>query len=215
MALDHFLKPAVERGCGDAPVPERIGGDGRLHELVQILAAQCRDGDHRQAAQLRQGFTQSELQLSQARLLVFHPIPFVERNDKRTALLLHEIGYLQILLLERRLGIDDQNHHFGKADGAQGIGDRELFKPVVDPGFLAQSGGVPQLDRLSLKGPVGGDGVPRDARFGTGEHAFLSQERVDERRFAGIGPADDGKPQRTVSRSFLPLAWRFTSLSFK
>src|SRR5687767_10901319 len=29
MALDHFLKPAVERGCGDAPVPERIGGDGR------------------------------------------------------------------------------------------------------------------------------------------------------------------------------------------
>ena len=54
---------------------------------------------------------------------------------------------VQILLLERDRGVEEHDHDFGEAHGAQRVGDRELLELVLDPGALAQAGGVEELDR--------------------------------------------------------------------
>ena len=44
--------------------------------------------------------------------------------------------------------------------------------------------------------PVDGDRIAGDAGFRSGEQALLADQRVDQGRLAGVGPADDGDPHR-------------------
>ena len=88
--------------------------------------------------------------------------------------------------------IDD----LGKADGAQAVGDRQLFQLFLHPGLAAHAGGVEQLDRAAVPVPVDRDGIAGDAGFRAGQQPLLADQRVDQRRLAGIRAADDGDAHR-------------------
>ncbi len=105
-----------------------------------------------------------------------------------------------------------QHDDLGKADGAKGVAGRKLLGVVGDFGAAAQACGVEQLHVAAVPGEVAGDGVARQSRLGSGDHAILAEDRVDERRFAGIGPADDGDAKRALRLGFFGLAG-FTATS--
>ena len=50
-----------------------------------------------------------------------------------------------------------------------------------------------------------GDGIARQAGFGPGDHAVFTEQRVQQRGFAGIGPAHNGKAERAFFIFFLWL----------
>jgi hypothetical protein len=43
-----------------------------------------------------------------------------------------------------------------------------------------------------------GDRIAGDAGFGPGQQPIFAEQAVDQRRFAGIGAADNGDPDRLV-----------------
>jgi hypothetical protein len=92
--------------------------------------------------------------------------------------------------------IEHDHHNFGKADGAQRIGDGKFFELFLDAGLAAQSGGVEQLDLAALPFEIHGNGIAGDAGLGSGQQPFLAQKPVDQGRLAGIGTPDNGNPQR-------------------
>ena len=53
----------------------------------------------------------------------------------------------QILALDLERGIDQHDHAIGKADGAQGVGHRELLDLAGHARFAPDAGRVPQGDR--------------------------------------------------------------------
>jgi hypothetical protein len=82
---------------------------------------------------------------------------------------------VQVLLLEGDGGVQHDDDDFGEADGAQPVGDGELFQLLLDPGSLAHAGGVEQLEfRPSAPFPFDGDGVAGDAGLGPGQQALLA-----------------------------------------
>ena len=135
-------------------------------------------------------------QLADLAALALDQIPLVDRDHQRAALALDQIGDAQILLLEAVLRIHHQHHHFGKADGAQGIGDRQLLQLLLDTRAAAQACGVEHAKRAALPDDVDGDGIPRRAGLRAGQKPLLAEQLIDQRRLAGVGPADDGNADR-------------------
>ena len=73
-------------------------------------------------------------------------IPLGDADHQRAALALDQVGDAQILLLEQMLGIHQQHHHLGEADGVDRVGDRELFELLLDPRRPPQARGVVQTE---------------------------------------------------------------------
>ncbi len=92
-----------------------------FHQPIKAPAGEGGNRHHRDTAYLRQGLAEIGAQFRQPRLRIVHQIPFVERQHRRPALVGNEIGNLQVLLLQRRGGVHQQDHHLGKADGTQGV----------------------------------------------------------------------------------------------
>jgi hypothetical protein len=74
--------------------------------------------------------------------------------------------------------------------------DGEFLELFLDAGLAAQSGGVEQLDLAALPFEIHGNGIAGDARLGSGQQPVLAEKPVDQGRLAGIGPPDNGDPQR-------------------
>ena len=89
-------------------------------------------------------------------------------------------------------GIHQQHHHFGKADGVDGVGDGKLFQLLLDARRPPQARGVVQAERSAPPLQLACDGVAGDAGLGAGEHAVLAEQPVHQRRLAGVRPPDDG-----------------------
>ena len=142
-------------------------------------------------------------QLGERAGLTFAQVPFAHADHQRAALALDQIGDAQILLLERLLGIHQQHHHFGEADGVERVGDRELLELLLDLRAAAHARGVVEAEGAALPVEIDRDGVARDAGLRPGEQALLAEQAVDQRRLAGVGPADHGdadRPRRIVVR---------------
>jgi hypothetical protein len=69
-------------------------------------------------------------------------------------------------------------------------------EPLLDPCPAAQPRGVDQFHRPPLEGPGDADGVPGEAGFRARQQAFFAEQAVDQRRLAGVGPADHGETQK-------------------
>ena len=68
----------------------------------------------------------------------------------------------------------------------------EIKQPDIDAA-TAKAGGVDQAHAPAGRiAPFMRDGVARQARLGTGDHAFLAEKCVDQRRLADIRSADNG-----------------------
>ena len=135
-------------------------------------------------------------QIAQRLLLVLDEVPLVDRDDERTALFGDHVADGQILLLERPFGIDQQHHDFGKADGAHGIAGRKLFRQFADAHLAPQACRIEDADSVTFVDDVARHAVARQSGLGAGDHAVFAQQRIDERRLAGVGTADDGDADR-------------------
>ncbi len=114
------------------------------------------------------------------------------------------VGDLQVLDLEPARAVEQQHDHLGEIDRAAGVGDRELLELVLDLGLLAHPRGVdqphrPHLAVRRLPFPVDRDRIAGDPGFRPGDQPFLLDDPVDQGRFAGIGPADDGELERRIA----------------
>ena len=150
-------------------------------------------------ADLRQPILNEFPQLLELLLLVAHEVPFVDGNHEGPPLVRHHLADRQILLLEGMLGIDQQHDDLGEADGAHGVAGGQLLRHLAHARLAPEPRRVEQADRPVAPGEVGGDGVACQARLGTGDHPLLAQQRVDQRRLAGVGTADDREADGAVA----------------
>ncbi len=173
-------------------IPGLLDLEDRRHQPVEVAALHSTDRHHRHAAHLRQQFLALLAQLGESAVLVLDEVPFVDRDDHGAALAFDQIGERQILLFEGDRGIEQQHHHFGVLDGAEGIADGELFELLLDASLTADAGGVDEVDDAAFPLPRHHDRVARDAGFRAGEQPLFADHAIDQRGFAGIGAADDG-----------------------
>ena len=177
-----------------------MGRAHRLHQGFRAGAVERRQSHGRHAPGLRQCRFEPVGQAAQRGASVFDHVPFVDRDHQGAALVERQPGDGEVLLVEDGLGLDHQDHHMAPADGIDRVRGCQFLHRVGDARAAAQPGGIDQHDRLAAMGGGDGDGVARDAGLGTGEHALLAQQPVDQRRFADIGAADDGDADRPVGR---------------
>ncbi len=199
MALDRVGEPAVEPGSGDALVPRGVGLADGGEQGIGPLPGQARHRHQRDAGQLGQEAGRLLGKVGAPRLAIGDEIPPGEGDDDGAALLLDEVGDLEVLLLEGLAGIDGEDHHLGEANGAQRIADGELLQLRLDARLATKAGGIEQAERLAAPGPVDGDGVTGDAGFRAGQQPLLAEDTVDQRRLADVRPADDSDAERWAS----------------
>ena len=173
-----------------------VGGDDRLHELVDVGAGQARNGNHARSAQLRQETVGLGAQFARLVAFVGDQVPLVEPDDQRPALLLDQIGERQVLLFERDSGVEHEHDHFRETHRPQRVGDGELLDLAHDARPSAQASGVEDLELPPAPFGVKPDTVARDAGLGAGQQAVLPEDAVDKRRLAGVGPPEHGDAQR-------------------
>ena len=86
------------------------------------------------------------------------------------------------------------------------VGDRELLELLLDARLAPHAGGVVQRKLRPLPVEIDRDRVARDAGLRPGEQALLAEQTVDQRRLAGIRPADHRDADRAVAaRSLVGL----------
>ena len=168
-----------------------MGGEDRLHQPVEIGPRQRRARHQRHPARLGQRFLHRRAQLPRHLRPVLDQVPLVDREHQRPALFLHHPGELQILLLERVGRVDHEHDRLGEAHRAQRVGRRQAFELARHLRLAPETGGVDQAHCAALPGPRHGDRVAGDAGLGAGQHPLFAEQAVDQRRFAGVGPAED------------------------
>ena len=112
----------------------------------------------------------------------------------------------RILFLERLFRIHQQHHHFGEANGIEGVGDGQLFELLLDAGATPHASGVVDAEALAVPGQLDRDGVPSNAGFRPRQQPLLAEQAVDQRRFPGIGAADHGNADGTWCPGLLAAA---------
>ncbi len=173
-----------------------MGLDHRLQQLVDMRAGEAGKRDHPDAAQLRQQPVGLGAQLLSGEALVLDEIPFVETDDDRPALALGEIGEREILLLEGDRRVEQQNDDLGEAHGAQRVGDGELLQLLHHARLAAQARRVEQLQLAVAPARREADGIAGKAGLGAGQQPLLAEDAIEQRRLAGVGPAEHGDAQR-------------------
>ena len=192
--------------CGVA-LRESIAGLVRSQAAIPVvatghppLARRTRYRHQRRACHLRQQPVAHFRKARNGAGLVRQQIPFVDSEDDGAALARHQVGDGQVLLLERRQGVDHHDDAVGEADGRKRGGDTHLLQRLARHArFLAQAGGIVQQHFAVFYPPGRGDGVAGQARFRPGEGAFLTQKLVEEAGLADIGPSHQRQAQRLVA----------------
>ena len=115
-------------------------------------------------------------------------------------------------MLKPASGIEQQHDHFGKVHRVACVRHRELFELVDHQRLLAHPRRVDQPDHAVLvqlgivPDPVDCDRIAGDPGLGSGQQPVFAQERIDQRRFTGVGPPDDGELERgAIERFFVFL----------
>ncbi len=130
---------------------------------------------------------------------ILDQIPFVGGEDDGAAFACDQIGDGQILLFERRRRVDHHDDAIGEADGVQRAGDRHLFQHMTGGArAAAQTSRVVKQNGAAVRLPGCGDRIARQSCFRPRQRTFGAEDKVEQARFADIGSADDGQPQRPL-----------------
>ena len=105
------------------------------------------------------------------------------------------------------LRVEQHHHHLGELDRPQPVGDRQLLELPLHLRLLAHAGGVEDAERRAA--PV----RPRTAiasrvmpGLRPGQQPLVAEDGVDQRRLAGVRPADDRDLDRPPGRQRRALA---------
>jgi len=107
-----------------------------------------------------------------------------------------------VLVGQAFTGINQQHHNMRQFNRLQRLDGAEFFhrfgntRPTPDPGSVNQF--------ILLAIPLGkdADGIAGGAGLVKGQHTIFPEDAVNQRRFAHVGPADDGQPQQVFVHSF-------------
>ena len=91
--------------------------------------------------------------------------------------------------VDGRSGVDDEDDDDGAVDGLTRSLDADLLDGVVG---VAQAGGVDEAEVIVAELDCLFDGVAGCAMYVADYGAVIADESVEQRRFAGVGGADDG-----------------------
>ena len=167
--------------------------------MIEPFAGARRYRDDRHALDLRQhAIDQLAQPLANVPDCALDQIDLVEADDDGATFALDEIGNPDVLLLERRLRIDEDDHHFGKTDGVERVGDREFLELLLDARAAAQSGGIVDAQMPPAPVQIDRNRIARDAGFRPGHQPLFAEQSVDQRGLAGIGTPDHGDADRLV-----------------
>ncbi|MCY1364914.1 hypothetical protein D9M69_517370 [compost metagenome] len=128
-------------------------------------------------------------------MAIFDQIPFIKRDNRRTAFANDQIGNLQILFFKRDRCIKHDDNNLSKANRTQAIGNGKLFELFLRARFAAQTGSVEKLDVASAPFPVNGNRVTRDTGFRAGQQTVFAKHRIDHGGLARIRTSNNGYAQ--------------------
>ncbi len=133
----------------------------------------------------------------------FDKIPFVHADDQRASFPLDKIGNAQVLLLERLLRVDQQDHHLREPNCIEPVGDREFLELLLDPRPPPQPGSIVNPEVPVVPSQIDGDSIAGNAGFGAGEQPLLTQQAIDQGGFSGVRPAHHRDADERLSRRLL------------
>ena len=146
-----------------------------------------------------------------ARLLVGR-VPLVHRQHHRAAALEHVARDVRVLLGDAGRGVEQQDGDVRRLDRLQRLDDGEEFDRLAGLAAPAQARGVDQRVAPAAALERHLDRVARGAGLVEGDDALLAHQRVDQRRLADVGAADDGDAGMA---SFFLLALGFLGKFFQ
>ena len=129
-------------------------------------------------------------------------------SDQRAAGLEDEPGQVRVLLGHALARVEQQDHDVGVLDRLQRLHDRELLDRLEHLAAPADARGVDQRVATLVALEVEVDRVARRARLVEGDDALLAEQRVDQRRLADVGAADDRDLDPAVGVALLVAAPR-------
>ena len=119
-------------------------------------------------------------------------LPLVEHHDDRAPAGVDAFGESLVLTGDALGGVDHEEGDVGVVDRPQGTHERVVLGGVVDPRATAHPGGVDEDDRAVLGVDERVDRVAGRAWQVVDDRAIVTDEAVEQRRLADVGPADDG-----------------------
>jgi hypothetical protein len=171
---------AIRRGLGEVPL-----------QILDPVAGQCRDHEHRVE---RSGARQFVGEREQA--VAPHQVDLVEREDRRPLPPRQPLDDVAGIGVDAVRGIDEQHGAVGVGGAGPGGGDHR----PVEPASRREDAG--RIDKHELRLPRHRDAEqaePRRLHLGGDDRQFAADEAVEQRRFAGVGRADqrdDGAARR-------------------
>ena len=100
--------------------------------------------------------------------------------------------------------VDDEQHRVGERDRDLGLAGDPLGEPA---GVRVPASGVDDGEGPAVPERVVGDPVPGHARHVLDHGLAASDDPVDQRRLADVGPADDGEDRHGEGRLGGPSSW--------
>ena len=129
-------------------------------------------------------------------LLALHEVDLVQDQVARRPLLLQPLDDRLRLLPDAAFGIDDQGHDVGVLGALPGGGDHGALEPALGDAEDARRVDQHDLRAAAILRKIGhGDADHAHARglhLGRHDRDLRADQRVDQRRLAGVGRADDG-----------------------
>src|SRR5690606_10785693 len=180
----RLSQPSIEVRRRHAPVPGLIDLHHGAEEPVESTLRQGGYGHKGDARDLRQLFGRRFPQLAQQRLLFRDEVPFVDGDYERAAFLGDEATEGEVLVLERRLCIDQQDDNLCETDRAERIGGRELLRSFGHLRLAPQPRRVDQAQLPPAPCEIDRDGVTRETGLWAGQQTLLAEQGIDQCRLA-------------------------------
>ena len=133
----------------------------------------------------------AQLRANPIPLIGLNAVPFIQSNHQRSARLDALTQQVQILLHQAFVGVHGQDHHLGIGNRLQRFDDRKLFHGLTDILAFAHPSGINERVVSAPTLVVDIDAVPGGTRLVVDHHPVLTQQSIDERRFAHVGTADN------------------------
>ena len=186
---ERRLQRPDELGCGQSGHRRRIRPIDRGEQASDSLALACRN--RVQLGKAQETELALELALDPRTRVGIGRVPFVDGDHQRAPGLEDVPGDMRILLGNSLLRIEQQDDDVCVRYRLQRLDHREFLDRFGHLAPTAHPGGVDQRVAPGAAIEVEIDRIARSARLFEGDDALLAQQRVDQRRFADVGPADD------------------------
>mmetsp|Transcript_34337 Transcript_34337/g.79266 ORF Transcript_34337/g.79266 Transcript_34337/m.79266 type:complete len:440 (+) Transcript_34337:258-1577(+) len=219
MAPHHFGHPSIQESRREDPFPPVTCIQHDRHEGIDTPTRQGTHGYHRCPTQYwntvlhlipnRMGVIRGRV------LFIDQQVHFVGGNHQGPSLLDNRIGNGQFLSLQHtRLGIQYQNRNIGQFHGSHGILYRQILFLGMSLCHLLNARRVHQTHGPTPKMPRNRNGITCQTRHFSRNDTFLTQQGIDECRFAHILSTQNGQLQGSFVLCFFLLGNFFFFFSF-